>query len=198
MDKQIKHRTELKVLSLEDSSHDFEILSELLINAGFDLTISRVETKNDYVSSLHNNYWDIILADFKLPHFDAFGALEQRQKICPEIPFICVSGSIGEERAVELLKLGATDYVNKDRLSRLSFAVLQALEGVKIQKERKLAEEAIKEMNQFNLQIINSAQEGIIVYDHNLIYQVWNPYMENLTGITVSEVLGKHPFRANA
>ena len=108
---------------LEDSPQDFEIIREMLIDAGFSLKISWVEKEDEFTSSLRENQYDIILSDFKLPGFDAFGALRISKEICPEVPFICVSGSIGEETAIELLKLGAVDYVLKDRPGRLPFAV---------------------------------------------------------------------------
>ena len=118
----------LNVLALEDSESDFVLTKEQLIAAGYTLSIARVETEIEYTASLRTNPYDIILADFKLPGFDAFGALRVRNEICPETPFICVSGSIGEETAIELLKSGAVDYVIKDRQERLPFAIGRALD----------------------------------------------------------------------
>lgn len=143
MNPHIIPETTLKVLFLEDSLQDFEIVSEHLINSGFNLNINLVKNGEDFESALNNHKFDIILADFKLPGFDAFGALKLHAEKCPDIPFICVSGSIGEEQAVELLKQGATDYVLKDRLGRLSFAVVRALNEVKRQKNLKTAEETL-------------------------------------------------------
>lgn len=121
----------LNVLALEDSARDFDLTKEQLIDAGYTLSIARVETEKEYTASLRTNPYDIILADFKLPGFDAFGALRVRNEICPETPFICVSGSIGEETAIELLKSGAVDYVIKDRPERLPFAIGRALDEAK-------------------------------------------------------------------
>lgn len=134
----------LHVLVLEDSPRDFEIISEQLIDAGYTLTIARVETEDAFASSLRNNPYDIILADFKLPGFDAFGALRIRDSICPDTPFICVSGSIGEETAIELLKSGAVDYVIKDRPERLPFAVGRALDEARGKRIRKQAQEELE------------------------------------------------------
>lgn len=144
MTNQITKGTRLSVLSLEDSPLDFEIISEQLISAGYDLKITRVENEPDYTQQLLTNKFDIILVDFSLPGFNAFGALQIYQLYCPDIPFICISGSIGEEQAVELLKQGATDYVLKDRLGRLGFAVHRAIQSSKKQLECKLAEEELK------------------------------------------------------
>jgi len=144
MDEQIIVGTVLNALSLEDSIRDFEIICEQLTDAGYHLNISRVEKEKEFESLLRSHRYDIILADFKLPGFDAFGALRLRNAICPEVPFICVSGSIGEETAIDLIRLGAEDYVLKDRLARLPFAVRRALDGAAEKKKRKQAEESLR------------------------------------------------------
>jgi DNA-binding NtrC family response regulator len=135
----------LNVLLLEDSVRDCEIIQEQLIDAGYTLNIIRVETEANFESSLQNREYDIILADFKLPGFDAFGALLLSNAVCPDVPFICVSGSIGEETAIELIKQGAADYVLKDRLARLPYAINRALEGAREKEAQRQVEEALKE-----------------------------------------------------
>src|SRR5690606_3373529 len=120
--------TELKVLVLEDSLQDMELIRELLMVAGYILDLTHLENEAAYTIKLSEKCYDIILSDFSLPGFDAFGALEISKKICPDVPFICISGSIGEETAIDLLKLGAVDYVLKDRPERLPFAVKRALD----------------------------------------------------------------------
>ncbi len=137
--------TELNILSLEDSLSDFEIIRERLLDEGFKMNLLRVEKESEFVRSLQNAKWDVILADFRLPGFDAFAALRFSREICPDVPFVCVSGSIGEETAIELIKSGAVDYVLKDRLARLPFAINRALDGAKDKKARSLADEALKE-----------------------------------------------------
>lgn len=144
MERLINEGTSLKVLYLEDSIFDFEIISNQLINAGFNLTIVHVDKEIDYTTQLIENQYDIILSDFNLPGFDAFGALLIQQQNCPDIPFICVSGFIGEELAVELLKKGAADYVLKDRLGRLAYSVQAALESAKKSIDYKIAEAELK------------------------------------------------------
>jgi two-component system, sensor histidine kinase and response regulator len=144
----------LNILSLEDSVKDFELISEKLIDDGYNMTISRVESEHDFVDSIRNNKYDIILADFKLPEFDAFEALRLCNEICPNVPFICISGTVGEETAIELIKQGAVDYVLKDRLARLPLAVERALDQAKEKEILKQAEETIKlkveELERFN------------------------------------------------
>ena len=135
---------ELKVLILEDSERDLELMHEQLSNAGYHLDLTHVENEADFTNSLHGNSFDLILSDYKLPGFDAFGALQISQEICPLTPFICISGTIGEETAVELLKLGAVDYVSKERPERLPMAVARALEGAKIKADYQKATEALR------------------------------------------------------
>lgn len=135
----------LKVLSLEDSARDFELIKEQLVDAGYALSIEWAETEDAYTNALRNSAWDLILADFRLPGFDAFSALRIRNEICPDTPFICVSGSIGEETAIELLKAGAVDYVIKDRPDRLPFAVERALNEARERTIRLQTDAALKE-----------------------------------------------------
>lgn len=135
----------LKVLFLEDSLHDMELLCEMLTDAGYILDIIHVDNENEYIKNLNNHQFDIILSDFSLVGFDAFGALEISKHICPDTPFICVSGSIGEETAIELLKLGAVDYVFKDRPERLPYAIKRALDEAKIKIEHQKAAEELRE-----------------------------------------------------
>lgn len=143
MKNELKQPIELNILSLEDSLRDFEIIREQLLDAGFKFNMIRVEKENEYLSSLRNTKWDIILADFKLPGFNAFTALQLSNEVCPDIPFICVSGSIGEETAIDLIKSGAEDYVLKDRLTRLPVAINRALQDAKEKLARRKAEEEL-------------------------------------------------------
>ena len=133
----------LSFLFLEDSESDFEIIKELLNDEGFDFTFKRVENEQDYTKELESTEFDIILSDFSLPGFNAFGALKIASDKCPDTPFIVVSGSIGEETAIELIKLGAVDYVLKDKPDRLPFTVKRALEEVEEKQARKQAEEIL-------------------------------------------------------
>ena len=137
----------LKVLCLEDSPRDAEIMRELLIDAGYDLKMDCTAVEKEFVSFLRSHRYDIILSDFKLPGFDGFTALRWSVEICPDVPFICISGTVGEETAVELLKKGAVDYILKDRLVRLPSAIQRALEEAKEKKAHRLAVEEIQKLN---------------------------------------------------
>jgi DNA-binding NtrC family response regulator len=131
----------LRILHLEDSGNDAELIRENLADGGIDCEIALVETREDFVAAIERGGFDLILADYKLPLFDGLSALAIRQEQCPDVPFVFVSGQIGEERAIESLKSGATDYVIKDKLSRLVPAVNRALAEAKERTRRKQAEE---------------------------------------------------------
>ena len=145
MENQNNIRTTLNILSLEDSPYDFEIIRGFLIDAGIDAAMDRVDREPDFISSLHKQKYDIILADYNLPDYDAISALKKSKEIVPDIPFIVVSGSIGEEKAIELIKQGAVDYVLKDKPDKLAYAVTRALEEAKEKEARILAEKEAKE-----------------------------------------------------
>ncbi len=148
MDNKADGNIELNILSLEDSIKDFELIRENLTDAGFQMKINRADSEKEFVPLITSNKYDIILADFNLPSFDAFKALKLHNEICPETPFICVSGTIGEETAIELIRQGAVDYVLKDNLARLPIAVKRAFGEAKEKEIRKLAEKSLANQNE--------------------------------------------------
>jgi len=143
MKEQVVSNSKLNFLSIEDSEQDFEIIKELLNDEDLNFSIKRVEKEQDFIKLLETNRFDIILSDFSLPGFNAFGALKIVLEKCPETPFIVVSGSIGEETAIELIKQGAVDYVLKDKPDRLPFTVKRALEEVEETQVRKQVEDTL-------------------------------------------------------
>ncbi|MDP3148793.1 MAG: PAS domain S-box protein [Ignavibacteria bacterium] len=190
MDKKIKANTLLKVLYLEDTPRDVEIIRELILDSGYNLEMGIAEVKEEYETFLRTRNYDIILSDFKLPGFDAFGALQLRNEICPSIPFICVSGSIGEETAIELLKLGADDYVLKDKLERFPFAIKRAIDDAKEKANRLKAEELLRESEMRFRQISESAHEWIWEVDKNGLYTFVSPVIKELLGYEAEELVG--------
>jgi diguanylate cyclase (GGDEF)-like protein len=135
--------TSFTLLLVEDSSHDAELVLETLRGAGFDPTCRQVDSKEAYLKELTVSPPDIILSDFSLPQFDGKAALQLLKATGLEIPFIIVSGCIGEDMAVECMKAGASDYLLKDRLGRLPHAVSQALERKRLMEEKRQAEQRL-------------------------------------------------------
>jgi len=135
---------ELHVLMLEDVATDADLIQRELDREGFDFEARRVTTRDAFVQALSAFGPDIILVDYSLPSFDGMAALELVQDRRPHVPVVFVSGAIGEERAIETLKQGATDYVLKDQLSRLGPAVRRALREAEERRARREAEEALR------------------------------------------------------
>lgn len=117
----------LHILHIEDSAEDSELICRLLAHEGIQCEVKRIETRAALFTALESDSFDLILSDCKLPNFSGLHALEIAHALKPEIPFVFVSGTIGEETAIESLRNGAVDYVLKDRLSRLVPAVRRAL-----------------------------------------------------------------------
>jgi DNA-binding response OmpR family regulator len=134
-------KSRLRILLLEDDARDAELIQELLEADQFDCEVIRVQTRAEFVAGLESAGIDLVLADYKLPSFDGISALKLALDARADLPFIFVSGSLGEEVAIEALKIGATDYVVKSRLSRLVPSVQRALREARERAERKKAEE---------------------------------------------------------
>jgi PAS domain S-box-containing protein len=120
-------KSPLHILYLEDDPRDAELVQETLAGDNISSRLTRVETEADFIASLEQGGFDLILADYTLPSFDGLSALKIAQQNWPHVPFIFVSGTLGEEVAIEALKVGATDYVFKTRLSRIVPSVQRAL-----------------------------------------------------------------------
>jgi diguanylate cyclase (GGDEF)-like protein len=124
---ELKESSVLRILHLEDNGLDVQLVRDLLDESGLKCDITNVDTRGAFQDCLRTQTWHVILSDFALPTFDGVAALETAKEICPSTPFIFVTGTMGEENAVESLKNGATDYVLKQNLARLAPAVRRAL-----------------------------------------------------------------------
>jgi PAS domain S-box-containing protein len=165
----------LNVLCLEDVLKDAELLNEILADAGYRVNMDIATREKEYVDFLKGRDYDIIFSDNSLPGINVFAALKYAVELKPQIPFICVSGTIGDEKAVELLKQGAADYVLKDRLSRLPFAVKLALKEKETQTERKQAEAELKKSELLLVSSIENQKDTIILsIDLNYRYLYFN------------------------
>ncbi|MFO7575347.1 MAG: response regulator [Bacteroidales bacterium] len=153
-------KKELRILCLDDVEADAIIIREFLKSEGMIFSFDYVTNEKGYSERLSNNEYDIILADYYMPGFNGIAALLQARKQCPDVPFICISGSIGEDLAVELIQIGASDYILKDNLQKLPAAIERALHVAKERKIRKEAENEIRNMKDA-LEKLNIHQDNI-------------------------------------
>ena len=137
----------LKILLLEDSDLDTELLGAVLDDLGHPYTIDRVMTEPDFTAAAASGRHHLILADYVLPTFDGLSALAIARAQCPGTPFVFVSGTLGEDVAVEALKRGATDYVTKQRLDRLPRTIMRALADARAHAERERALQELRDLN---------------------------------------------------
>jgi PAS domain S-box-containing protein len=149
-------KTPLRILLLEDDAQDAELIRELLETDQFVCELTRTQTGAEFLAALRNGGVDLILADYQLPSFDGLSALKLALSERPDLPFIFVSGTLGEEVAIEALKIGATDYVLKTRLARLVPSVQRALREARERAERKIAAEAARRSEKELLDVIEA------------------------------------------
>src|SRR5437016_13372101 len=135
----------LRVVHLEDDIRDAELVKATLEAEGIHSEQRRVENEQEFLGALTQGNVDLILADYTLPSFDGLSALKIAQQHAPDVPFIYVSGTLGEDVAIEALKTGGTDYVLKTRLARLGPSVNRALREARERANRKRAEEAVRQ-----------------------------------------------------
>ena len=141
-------KKEIRILMLEDSATDAELAKHTLKRGGLHFTSVQVDDEKDFIREIQHNPPDVILSDYALPGFDGYAALEIAKRLCPETPFIFVTGTMGEEVAIETLKNGATDYVLKHRLVRLVPSVHRALRERQDRAERRRAEKQLRESHE--------------------------------------------------
>jgi phosphoserine phosphatase RsbU/P len=189
----------LRILHLEDDPSDAELVQVTLAGEEISCDVLVVATREDFVAALERGEVDLILADLALPAFDGMSALAIVREKHPDLPFVFVSGRLGEEAAIESLKNGATDYVLKNRLSRLVPAVNRALSECEERAERRKSEEdlakaylEIQERAESYQNLFNSIRDVIVVSDHNRrIVSANQPALREVFGYELEEVTGK-------
>jgi putative nucleotidyltransferase with HDIG domain len=141
-------RAPLRVLHLEDDPYDVELVQELLLAQGIQCDLTNVDSQDDFRSALERGGYDLILADHSVPAFNGLSALALSRELAPGVPFIFLSGTLGEEVAIEALHHGATDYVLKQRITRLVPVIKRALHEVEERDRRKQAQVELERRNQ--------------------------------------------------
>ncbi len=174
----------LRVIIVEDSEDDVALILRQLRRGGYDLTHLRVETASALTAALDEGGWDIVISDYSLPQFSGLAAIEICAQHGFEIPFILVSGTVGEEEAVQAMKAGAHDYLMKDNLPRLAPAVRRELREAQARRERLRTEARLAS-------ILDTAADAIIGVDESQNIVFFNQGAEEIFGHDTSEILGK-------
>ncbi|MFH1052334.1 MAG: PAS domain S-box protein, partial [bacterium] len=182
----------LKILHAEDSPSDAELIQAKLEEGGYVCDIIVVEKKEDFIKHLVEGDFDLIFFDFNMPSFNGSDALKIVKQFSPESSVICISGTVGEEKAVELLRSGATDYVLKSNLGRLVPVVKRALKEKEMDDLRKHAEESLAASEVRYHRLFESAKDGILILDAEtgMIIDV-NPFLIEMLGYSFEQFVGK-------
>jgi diguanylate cyclase (GGDEF)-like protein/PAS domain S-box-containing protein len=181
--------TPLRILFVEDVPADAEMAARTLRKEGWVFTSIRVETQEEFLSALTEYRPELVISDYALPQFDGMSALRLTIDHDVNLPFIIVTGSINEETAVDCIKTGAWDYVLKERMMRLPFAVKGALERKKIRILQVEAEAALR----LQSTVLQAAANAIVITNRDGAIQWVNQAFSILTGYTITEAIGKNP-----
>jgi PAS domain S-box-containing protein len=186
----------LRVIFIEDNENDLMLILREMQIAGYEVSYTQVQTAEDLENKLETEEWDLIICDYILPHFNGNVALEIYKSMNLEIPFIIVSGLIGEDRAVNMIKAGAHDYVLKNNLARLIPAVERALQEYQLKSQhhqeeirRKLAEIEIRKLSR----AVEQSPVIIVITDSEGDIEYVNPKFSEITGYSSEEVMGQNP-----
>ena len=180
------------ILHLEDDDNDALLIHEAIYSELTQCKIKRVSNKNAFEEALINEKFDLILSDFALPSFDGLSALKIAQELAADIPYIYVSGHIGEDRAIEALKMGATDYVLKDKIIKLLPAIKRALSEYEEKEKNKLIRRSLKVEEEKFLSIVNNFPVVLFMTDNKgvPIFSQGKGFI--ISGIKSEELLGKN------
>ena len=192
----------IRVLHLEDDPHDAELIQRKLKSEGLSFEIVWVDRREAFESALEREVFDLVLTDYNLPDYDGMSALKRAREKQPELPVIAISGTLGEEEAVECLKAGATDYVLKQRLQRLGAAVRAALERSRLKREARGAEIRLRESEKRFRQMAENIRDVFFLVDadsHRILYispayaEIWGRSCESAYANPESWTEAIHP-----
>jgi PAS domain S-box-containing protein len=180
----------LRALLVEDSKNDVMLMIRELKKGGYNPAYECVETATAMEKALKDKQWDIILCDYKLPKFDAPSAISLLKETYIDIPLIIISGTIGEETAVECMRLGARDYIMKGNFSRLCPTIARELEETKARNKQKHAEEALRRSEEKHRAILENIEEGYYETDVQGKLIFFNDSLCRILGYTKEEMTG--------
>ena len=177
-------KKKLRIMIIEDSENDSLLIIRKIKTAGYEIEYERIETENEMKKALREKEWDLILSDFKLPKFSGIDALKILNETGIDIPFIIISGTIGEDVAVGCMKAGANDYIMKNNMKRLMPAVERELRDAKIRVKHREAEEALAISEESYRTLIENQGEGVGIVDLKEEFTFVNPAGEKIFGVS--------------
>lgn len=186
----INNHKSLRILIVEDSEDDLLLMIRELKKGGFNPVYERVETASEMRETLKEKQWDIILCDYKMPHFSAPSAIALLKETKIDIPILIISGKIGEETAAECILLGAQDYIMKDNMSRLCPAVARELEEADSRSKRKQMEQALFESEEKYRNILENIEDGYYEVDLAGNFTFFNSSLSRILGYPKEEMMG--------
>lgn len=181
----------MNVLIVEDSEDDALLVIRELEDAGYQISYERVETPDDMRKAISSREWDIVISDYMMPSFNAFDALAIKQDINEDLPFIVISGTVGEEVAVEVMKAGAQDYLLKDNLTRLGTAVEREIKDAGVRKDKKEVEKALEKAGEEWQRTFDSISDMVFVQDKDFTITKANAAMLRAFKLNREDVIGK-------
>jgi PAS domain S-box-containing protein/diguanylate cyclase (GGDEF)-like protein len=182
---------QLKLVVAEDDDTDAMLIARNLARGGIKCTMHRVETESDFVDALHEVKPDIIISDFSMPQFDGRRALEIAVVRAPETPFLFVSGTIGEQRAIDALRCGATDYILKSNMTRLPAAVQRALREASMRAAQRSSQQQLRSNEEQLRATIETSPDWIWETDVYGKFRFCSPSVSNILGYQPSELIGE-------
>jgi PAS domain S-box-containing protein len=183
----------LKVLLIEDSDDDASLLLRELKRAGYEVDSERVETAEGLQSALSHSHWDVVICDYSLPRFDAPRALSIVQAEGYDLPFIIVSGTIGEENAVEALIAGAHDFIIKGSMARLVPAIQREVKDAETRRRQKEADEALRESNARFRSLFENTPVSIWEEDFSDVKTYLDGLMAKDRQLNLEDYIARHP-----
>ncbi|MEQ1772138.1 MAG: diguanylate cyclase, partial [Burkholderiales bacterium] len=185
-------RRTLQVLCIDDCEFDVLLVVETLRSGGYDVLWERVCTREGVIEQLGSRHWDVIISDYSMPQFDGLQALAIVTGRAPDIPFLLVSGEVGEETAVRAMRSGAHDYVMKHNLGRLVPAVRRELTDVAVRRARRVAEDNLRCSEALLKSIVDTAADGIVVIDEDGVIDFVNAAAEKMFDWKAADLIGSN------
>ena len=181
----------LRVLMVEDRENDALLVLRELRCAGYEPHFKRVATRQEFLALLQQELWDVVLADYSLPQYSGLEALQAVRDLVPDLPFVVVSGTIGEEVAVAAMRAGADDFVLKHSLSRLGPVVDRELRDSAMRRARRIAEQKLQERDALFRSIIENVSDLVVILNREGKIRYHSPSVGRLLGYAPEELTGK-------